>query len=644
MKSASRPILYYDPVGRNIRTLFPNGTFARVEFNPWLQKVFDANDTVKQSQWYADRGSPDPAAQPEPLNDPERRAAWLAAKHADTPGVIHFDSLGRPVYAVSDYGGGKTAAVRSESDLTGRFSKMFDQEQREVASGFVGMAGTPIVGESAEKGRRWTFQNVLGALVKTWDEHGRQFRAEYDVLHRPVSTFVQEAGQAEILFNYVVYGDRLAERRAAQSARHRASDLRPGRHGAGAGAGLQRQPQVRRSRSGQGLQERPRLERAARAADVAAIQAAADPALETAEVFTASSQYDALNRPTRVTLPDGTVIVPTYNEANFLASLQAQIRGQGNFIEFLKRPGLRRQGPAPVRALRQRGLHPLLLRPQHLPPDQSADLQVGRRPADAGAAEPELHATTRSATSPRSATTRSRPTTSTTRWSSRRACTNTTRSTSSFAPPAGNSRGLGNDTLRTHTDLDFVPQLPHPNNTDAVRTYTEEYEYDLLGNIKVLRHRFKPQPGIGNGWTRHYRYAFDDVPGNRTNRLTATSMPGDPDGGPLQRHLRLRRLRQHDPDAAPGRHGLELHGPACGGVDLGGGGTAHYVYGLGGQRLRKVIERNGNLKLEWIFLGAVMIFRRRRRDTNDASVRALDGSHQRQHRPHRAGRHQDPGR
>jgi hypothetical protein len=32
-------------------------------------------------------------------------------------------------------------------------------------------------------------------------------------------------------------------------------------------------------------------------------------------------------------------------------------------------------------------------------------------------------------------------------------------------------------------------------------------------------------------------------------------------------------------------------------VDLGGGGTAYYVYGLGGQRLRKVIERNGNTKL-----------------------------------------------
>src|SRR5205807_2990716 len=83
----STPILYYDAVGRNIRTLFPNGTFARITFDPWMQRVFDANDTVKQSQWYTDRGSPDPTTQPEPLNNQETRAAWLAAKHADTPGI-----------------------------------------------------------------------------------------------------------------------------------------------------------------------------------------------------------------------------------------------------------------------------------------------------------------------------------------------------------------------------------------------------------------------------------------------------------------------------------------------------------------------------------------------------------------------------
>ena len=608
------PVLYYDPVGRNIRTLFPNGTSARVEFNPWLQKVFDANDTVKQSQWYADRGSPDPATQPEPLNDPERRAAWLAAKHADTPGVIHFDSLGRQVYAVTDYGAGKTAAVRSEADLTGRLTKIFDQEQREVASGFVGMAGTPIVGDSAEKGRRWTFQNVLGALVRTWDEHGRQFRAEYDGLHRPVSAFVQEAGQAEILFNYVVYGDRLGN--AGQlnllGTAHQIFDQ----------AGMVRVPELDFKGNPKGVDRvlakdyKNNLNWSALATQptYAAIQATANSALEVGEVFTAGSQHDALNRPTQVTLPDGTVILPTYNEANFLASLRAKIRGQGNFIEFLKGQDYDAKGqrqfahygnevftryfydPATFRLANlltyKSGADPQTQGLQNLnytydPIGNIAQIRDGAQ---------QTHYFNNAVVKPESLYEYD-------------AIYQLIRAT------GRELAGLGNDTLRNDTDLDFVPQLPHANNANAVRVYTEEYEYDLLGNIKALKHRFQPQPGSGSGWTRHYRYAFEDVPANRTNRLTATSMPGDLEGRPYTGTYRYdaygNMTRMPHLATMDWNFMDQLRR-----VDLGGGGTAHYVYGLGGQRLRKVIERNGNLKLEWIFLGAVMIFRRRRRDTN----------------------------
>src|SRR5208283_2529802 len=203
------PIWRYDPLGRNVRTDYPNGTLTSVSFTAWMQSRYDANDNVLQSQWYADRGSPDPTTSPEPQNDPEKRAAWLAARHANTPAVLHSDSLGRTVYAISDYGGGVTAGVRSESDFGSRNSMVFDQMGRQVAAAFNAMSGAPVYGTSAEKGQRWTFQNVLGALIRTWDEFGRQFRMEYDGLHRPLATFVQPAGKSEILFNYVVYGDRL---------------------------------------------------------------------------------------------------------------------------------------------------------------------------------------------------------------------------------------------------------------------------------------------------------------------------------------------------------------------------------------------------------------------------------------------------
>jgi RHS repeat-associated protein len=47
-------------------------------------------------------------------------------------------------------------------------------------------------------------------------------------------------------------------------------------------------------------------------------------------------------------------------------------------------------------------------------------------------------------------------------------------------------------------------------------------------------------------------------------------------------------------------------------VDLGGGGTAYYVYDAAGQRIRKVVEKNaGNLVEERITLGGFEVFRRR---------------------------------
>jgi len=54
------PTIRYDSIDRVIRTDLPDGTFTRVEFDAWSQKSFDQNDTVLDSQWYVDRGSPSP--------------------------------------------------------------------------------------------------------------------------------------------------------------------------------------------------------------------------------------------------------------------------------------------------------------------------------------------------------------------------------------------------------------------------------------------------------------------------------------------------------------------------------------------------------------------------------------------------------
>ena len=70
-----------------------------------------------------------------------------------------------------------------------------------------------------------------------------------------------------------------------------------------------------------------------------------------------------------------------------------------------------------------------------------------------------------------------------------------------------------------HNDPDIHP-LPHPNNVEAMRPYTESYEYDGVGNILSMIHQAN-----GGSWTRRYQYATD------SNRLLATSLPGDDPNG-----------------------------------------------------------------------------------------------------------------
>ena len=41
--------MYYDAVGRLVRTELPDGAFSRVEFSPWHVTSYDPNDTVKEA-------------------------------------------------------------------------------------------------------------------------------------------------------------------------------------------------------------------------------------------------------------------------------------------------------------------------------------------------------------------------------------------------------------------------------------------------------------------------------------------------------------------------------------------------------------------------------------------------------------------
>jgi RHS repeat-associated protein len=257
------PLLYYDAAGRLVRTEMPDGTLSRVEFSPWHQLSFDASDTVLDSPWYtqwppADTGrSPlDPAGRL-PLVagrmtvPAEDRARWLAARHAGTPALTLFDSLGREVIAIAhnrveDEGGRHLFDRRHWRDEFYVTLTKFDAEGKPLwirdARGNLVMqyitptkparladtppnpdnpihgtleylpaesapcydiAGNLLFQHSMDAGDRWMLADAAGQAFIAWDINDRLddagelhpeprlFHTEYDRLHRPLHLWLR---------------------------------------------------------------------------------------------------------------------------------------------------------------------------------------------------------------------------------------------------------------------------------------------------------------------------------------------------------------------------------------------------------------------------------------------------------------------
>lgn len=101
--------------------------------------------------------------------------------------------------------------------------------------------------------------------------------------------------------------------------------------------------------------------------DVAALLAAAASELEP-ESYSQSTEYDALNRPTTVKKPDGSEILPGYDEGGHLATLAARLRGSAAATPFVTAITYNERGQRNYITLRQQRTHYLPLRREDLPP------------------------------------------------------------------------------------------------------------------------------------------------------------------------------------------------------------------------------------------------------------------------------------
>ena len=328
--------------------------------------------------------------------------------------------------------------------------------------------------------------------------------------------------------------------------------------------------------------------------DTGDIAEAASPFLET-EDYTSHTKYDALNRPISLTTPDGSVNLPTYNEAGLLDKVQACLRGASvdDTTPFVTNINYDAKGQREL-VRYANGVYteytydPLtfrVIRIRTIRTKDNACLQDLNYTYDPVGNITELRDNAQKTIFYDNA--RVEP-------------VNSYEYDALYRLIHAEGREHAGQDANAQPGHHNPPIIntPHPNDAQAMRNYTEDYVYDEVGNILCMDHNF-----ANGGWKRNYQYE------NVSNRLESTSLPGDDPAGPYSArynydaHGNMTRML-HLPEMC-----WDFKDQMCQ-VDLDGGGTACYIYDAGGQRARKVHEHNGSTVEERIYLGGYEIYRK----------------------------------
>jgi RHS repeat-associated protein len=326
------PIMSYDPLGRLVRTDAPNDTFSKVETMPWRIVEHDPNDTVCDSNWYAERTTGSLASDVR-----ENDAARKAEVHHGTPAISHLDSLGRPFYAVAhnrfvDPTTLTTVEERHEShsmlDIESHQLASIDPRGNLVGSREYSLHGVVVHRTSLEAGEHWTLPDCAGRAMYDWtvkDGQEHVFRTRYDVLRRPTSMELVIGSGSPIVLDRSTYGegqisDRLLNLRGRAYA-----------HFDQAGHTTNVEYDFKGNLLVSTLQLTRDVDRD--------VDWSSPPALDT-EIFRTETMYDAMSRPVRVLAPHSNlaladITLPTYNESGGLEVMMAHVRGAAAPTSFV---------------------------------------------------------------------------------------------------------------------------------------------------------------------------------------------------------------------------------------------------------------------------------------------------------------------
>ncbi|MFF4606443.1 SpvB/TcaC N-terminal domain-containing protein [Streptomyces sp. NPDC001339] len=585
-------VRFYDPVGRVVAELRPDATYAKTVFGPWRQETWDGNDTVLTdprrdpdvagyvsrhldgidgwTTWYTRRvdGRLGPA---------EQRAAEQTALHAGTPARSWSDSLGRTFLTVAHNrflreGNpvDEISATRSRLDIEGNERELRDALGRAVVRYGYDMLGSRVARSGMDTGGGVLLADVVGKPRYSWNSRGFRFRTEYDPLHRPARSWVQGPGLAgEVLQHRTEYG----EGQPDAAARN-----------------LRGQVHRRFDESGVATHESYDFKGNLLAADRRLTRRYQDTPdwnhdVETEErSYPGTTRYDALNRPTSVTTPDGSVLHPVYNEAGLLHRLTGRLRGAAETTVLVARLDYNARGQRTHIAHGNGSRTGYTYDPATFRLTGVRTERNGRRLQDlAHTYDPVGNITAVDDRAQQTVFFRNqavRPEAAYVYDALYRLVEATGREhlgqTGPVPPQAADALRAG---------------LSHPGDGAAMSRYIERYVYDAVGNIQRVSHRTTARGG--SGWTRAYAYAEPSLlePGRHGNRLSHTTAGGE--AAPPQP---FRYDQQGSITEMPELPVMcwdpqdRLRSSARQAVADGVPETTYYVYDATGQRVRKVTE------------------------------------------------------
>jgi RHS repeat-associated protein len=656
-------VLFYDAAGRQVAVLHPDNTWEKTGFSGWRQDAWDGNDTVLISD---PRTDPDVGDHFERLlgnalfvswhdlriggaygataadQAAQKDAAQKTEAHARTPSVQHFDALGRACLKTADNGGGNRYPSRLALDCEGKTLALFDPLGRRLIEKVFRspqyVAGTDMVGRdvyhnSMDGGARRTLVNAASNPIRSWDARGNAFRILYDPGHRPTHQYVSTNGPPEILLERLVYGEGLA-----------ASNLcgRLFRQYDTGGAVYHEQYDYKGNLTASARQLAIQYHQSldwtplANLTEGAALDAAAASLLVTADRFETSSRFDALNRAIQLVTPHSgamgaNVIQPFFNEANQLDAMDVWLQ----------------QATAPAALLNPSaaGLH-AITGIDYNARGQRIDITLGNQTVIQHAYDPETFRLTNLVTNRPSTFAANQQTVQNLAYYydpvgniTRLADTADTQNVIYFknqrVDPTGDYtydplyrliRATGREHLGQNAGALLAPQqvtnddsfrigLPQPGDGTAMGNYAENYAYDPAGNLLSMAHQVS-----SGAWTRTYVYKEpSQIAAETSDRLSATSLPGDPAGGPYSAAYKYdahgNMIQMPHLPALAWDEQDRLRSTTRQVVTNGTPVTTFYVYDADGQRISKTTDgqaaagQTAARKSQRIYLGAVEVYR-----------------------------------